>query len=188
MYCSKCGTSLPQGSAFCQACGTTTGTAAQRSAVFAGFWLRFVAYIIDHFVVGIPVAIIVVLLVLLTGAGVLLHHQGFPGRDNLVPWLPLWMIGIFPLIFCVAVLGGWLYYALMESSSWQGTLGKRALGLVVTDLGGARVTFGRASGRFFARIITALIPLFIGYILAGFTEKKQALHHMIAGCLVIRRA
>lgn len=62
-----------------------------------------------------------------------------------------------------------------------------ALGLTVTDLQGRRVTFARASGRFFAKIITGLIPLAIGYIMAGFTEKKQALHDMIASCLVLRK-
>jgi uncharacterized RDD family membrane protein YckC len=57
----------------------------------------------------------------------------------------------------------------------------------VTDLQGRRITFARASGRFFAKIITGLIPLGIGYIMAGFTEKKQALHDMIASCLVLRK-
>lgn len=81
----------------------------------------------------------------------------------------------------------WLYYALMESSSNQGTFGEMALGLVVTDLYGARISYGRASGRFFARIVTGLIPLWIGYMMAGFTEKKQALHDILAGCLVLRK-
>ena len=62
-----------------------------------------------------------------------------------------------------------------------------ALGLIVTDMNDQRITFGRASGRFFARIISNLIPLEIGYIMAGFTEKKQALHDMIASCLVLRK-
>jgi uncharacterized RDD family membrane protein YckC len=75
----------------------------------------------------------------------------------------------------------------MESSAHQGTLGKIALGLFVTDLQGRRISFGRASGRFFAKIITGLIPFFIGYIMAGFTEKRQALHDMIAGCLVLKK-
>jgi len=74
----------------------------------------------------------------------------------------------------------------MESSVWQATLGKKTLGLRVTDLQGNRISFGRASGRFFGRIISGL-TLFIGYIMAGFTEKKQALHDIIASCLVIRQ-
>lgn len=190
MYCSKCGTLLTQTVAFCPACGAPTGAgaAAQARAVYAGFWLRFVAWVIDRFVVGIPVIAVVMLIVVLTGMGLAIHRSRLPGSWGDSPLLPLWLIGTLPLIICVALFGGWFYYALMESSSWQGTLGKRALGLVVTDLSGARITFGRASGRYFARIITVLIPLFIGFIMAGFTEKKQALHDMIASCLVVRRA
>ena len=61
------------------------------------------------------------------------------------------------------------------------------LNLKVTDMTGEPISFGRASGRFFARIITHMIPLEIGFILAGFTEKKQAIHDMIASCLVLRK-
>jgi uncharacterized RDD family membrane protein YckC len=85
------------------------------------------------------------------------------------------------------VVGQWLDYAWMESSAKQATLGKLALGLVVTDMEGRRISFGRASGRFFAKIITGFIPFAIGYIMAGFTEKKQALHDMIASCLVVKK-
>jgi uncharacterized RDD family membrane protein YckC len=59
---------------------------------------------------------------------------------------------------------------------------------VVTDPAGRRVSFGRATGRHFGKIITNMVPLLIGYIMAGFTEKKQALHDMLAGCLVLRRS
>ncbi len=91
------------------------------------------------------------------------------------------------MLLPIAIVVTWLYFAAMESSAQQGTLGKMALGLFVTDLQGHRVTFGRASGRFFAKIITGLIPFFIGYIMAGFTAKKQALHDMIASCLVLKK-
>ena len=80
----------------------------------------------------------------------------------------------------------WLYYAFLESSSWQGTLGKKALGLEVTDLQGRRISFARASGRFFGKFISVMI-LLIGFIMAGFTARKQALHDILAGCLVIRK-
>jgi uncharacterized RDD family membrane protein YckC len=76
----------------------------------------------------------------------------------------------------------------MECSEWQATVGKKVLGLMVTDMAGRRVSFGRSTGRHFAKIITNMVPAFIGYIMAGFTEKKQALHDMIAGCLVVRRS
>ena len=96
------------------------------------------------------------------------------------------MLGGLLKITIIRTILHWLYFALMESSTWQGTLGKKALGLEVTDLEGRRISFGRATGRFFAKIISALI-LWIGFIMAGFTEKKQALHDMIAGTLVIRK-
>ena len=72
----------------------------------------------------------------------------------------------------------------MESSSKQGTVGKMILNLRVVDMLGNRISFGRATGRFFGKILSGLI-LNIGYIMAAFTEKKQALHDMLAGCLVI---
>jgi uncharacterized RDD family membrane protein YckC len=80
----------------------------------------------------------------------------------------------------------WLYFAYLESGEKQATWGKQALGIYVTDLAGQRVTFGRATGRFFAKIVTGLIPLGIGFIMAGFTERRQALHDMIASTLVLR--
>ena len=82
---------------------------------------------------------------------------------------------------CIAIL----YYPVQESSAAQATLGKRALGLKVTTLDGQRIGVGRALGRFFAKILSSLI-LMVGYIMAAFTEKKQALHDMIAGTLVVR--
>jgi len=87
----------------------------------------------------------------------------------------------------IALLLQWLYYAYLESGEKQATWGKQALGIYVTDLTGNRITFGRASGRFFAKIVSGLIPLGIGFIMAGFTDRKQALHDMIASCLVLRR-
>jgi uncharacterized RDD family membrane protein YckC len=74
----------------------------------------------------------------------------------------------------------------MESSKNQGTLGKMALGLRVTDMDGRRISFGRATGRYFAKWLST-ITLLIGYIMAAFTPKKQAMHDMIAGTLVLAR-
>jgi len=83
------------------------------------------------------------------------------------------------------VFGSWLYEAFMESSSYQATLGKMIFGMKVTDLHGNRISFARATGRHFARWLSALI-LFIGYIMVGFTERKQGLHDLLAGTLVQR--
>jgi uncharacterized RDD family membrane protein YckC len=78
-----------------------------------------------------------------------------------------------------------LYAALMESSSKQATLGKMALGVRVTDLDGNRIGFGKATGRHFAKILSALI-LGIGFLMVAFTQRKQGLHDMLAGTLVMR--
>ncbi len=152
---------------------------------YAGFWLRFVAYLLDVIIVGIVAVPIVLVLAVATGASAALSSMS---NDNPQQALAAAGFVIFLCSLFIILLGGlWLYYALLESSSWQGTVGKKAVGLIVTDLDGRRVTFGRATARFFSRLITGLVPLFIGYILAGITAKKQALHDMIAGTLVLRK-
>ncbi len=83
------------------------------------------------------------------------------------------------------IFGSWLYEAFMESSSYQATLGKMIFGMKVTDLNGNRISFGRATGRHFAKWLSGLI-LCIGYMMVGFTERKQGLHDMLAGTLVRR--
>lgn len=89
---------------------------------------------------------------------------------------------VYPLI---AFVGDWLYFSLMESSSSQGTVGKIVCGLRVTDTQGRRISFGRATGRYFAKILSALI-LLIGYLMVGWTRQKRGLHDFIAGTLVVR--
>lgn len=211
MYCSKCGSTIAETVTVCPVCGQPQGSGlampppplTQQAGpgmvtphwqpapvvAYAGFWLRFVAYLLDSFIVGTPIAIVVLILVLSSGFGAFLHgipNPPDPGDAAGAALGAAFFAGI-ALIVVVAVVGGWLYYAGFESSSWQGTPGKKVLNIFVTDLTGSPITFGRASGRFFARLITRLIPLGIGYILAGITERKQALHDMIASTLVLRR-
>ena len=88
------------------------------------------------------------------------------------------------LYYLIAISINWLYFALMESSANRATVGKMALGIIVTDMQGNRISFARATGRYFAKFLSAMI-LLIGYIMAGLTEKKQALHDKIADTLVI---
>ena len=83
-------------------------------------------------------------------------------------------------------VASWLYEAVMMTSEWQATVGKRIMSIVVTDLDGKRLSFGRATGRHFAKYISAFL-LGIGFIIAAFTAKRQALHDMIAETLVIKR-
>ena len=154
---------------------------------YAGFWLRLVALVIDNVILGFGFILIVIPLIFLTG-----FRRFF---DEFHPGEALNDAGIFMLIvfFFLAATGAlvftWLYHALMECSEWQATVGKKALGLVVTDMDGQRVSFGRATGRHFGKIVTNLASFGIGlgYLMAAFTQKKQALHDMLAGCLVLRR-
>jgi uncharacterized RDD family membrane protein YckC len=152
---------------------------------YAGFWLRLLAFLIDHILLGVVLGVAALLAIAAIGVGYFRRMiEGLrAGGDEYV-------FSLVSDIFVVLLFGfaaSWIYHAWMESSEYQGTLGKMALGLIVTDMNDQRITFGRASGRFFARIISNLIPLEIGYIMAGFTEKKQALHDMIASCLVLRK-
>jgi uncharacterized RDD family membrane protein YckC len=158
----------------------------RHSARRAAKRFRFVAYLIDGVISGIAFVILLIPLFVLTGAGAAISRigSGEDISDDVAAFLGIGFIfGFFGIIFLVS----WLYYALSESSSWQATPGKKMLNLKVTDMTGEPISFARASGRFFARIITHMIPLAIGYILAGFTEKKQAIHDMIASCLVLRK-
>ncbi len=89
------------------------------------------------------------------------------------------------IVNVVGVVIGWLYAALQESSRHQATLGKRAIGLVVTDLDGNRISFGRATGRHFGKFVSTIVIL-IGYLMQPFTKRRQALHDIMAGCLVVK--
>jgi uncharacterized RDD family membrane protein YckC len=150
--------------------------------------LRFLAFLIDGVVMGFGVVLVLIPLIFLTGLGALLSrfHPDEEWNDAGV----FLIVAVFFLFATVALAVTWLYHAWMESSEWQATVGKRALGLVVTDMAGQRVSFGRATGRHFAKIITNLVSFGIGlgYLMAAFTAKKQALHDMIAGCLILRRS
>jgi uncharacterized RDD family membrane protein YckC len=152
---------------------------------YAGFWKRFVAYIIDSLVVGTIELIIFVPLIIFVGFGAI----GMSGGGDVEPE-PGMIAGLIfgPLLFAIigAVIASWLYFALMEASALQATLGKMALSIKVTDMSGQRITFGRATGRYFGKIISNMI-LCIGFMMAGFTEKKQGLHDMLAGCLVVNK-
>jgi uncharacterized RDD family membrane protein YckC len=148
---------------------------------YAGFWLRFVAFIIDAVVLGFVGAIVTLPFGATFGLRALLRGRAFESPEE---WIAA--TGMLFKILVIRTVLHWLYYALLESSEWRGTLGKKALGLEVTDMNGNRIDFARASGRFFGKILSAII-LWIGFIMAGITEKKQALHDILAGCLVIRK-
>jgi uncharacterized RDD family membrane protein YckC len=151
---------------------------------YAGFWVRFVAYLIDGIVLGIPFFFVVIGLIFRFRRFRLVAGSGPFGPPD-APFMGPMFLGFF-FAFGLFVIAQWLYFAGMESSARQATFGKAAMSLRVTDLKGQPLTFGHATGRFFAKIVSGMIPLAIGYIMAGFTEKKQALHDMIASTLVLR--
>lgn len=126
---------------------------------YASFWLRLIAYIIDAAVIAL----------LASGLSLLFFLVTFP--DSLT--------GI------VLFLGVWLYYAFMESSKYQGTLGKFIVEIKVTDLKGKPITFARASARYFGKFISGFL-LCVGFIMILFTKKKQGLHDLISDSLVVR--
>ncbi len=164
---------------------TPTGAMLFVPPAYAGFWLRFLAYIIDNVVLGVIFGVVALLAI--AAIGVDYFRAMVQGLQDGNGEFPVAFVSAILIAVLLTAVVSWIYHAWMESSQYQGTLGKMALGLIVTDLNDQPVTFGRASGRFFAKIITGLIPLGIGYIMAGFTEKKQALHDMIASCLVLRK-
>lgn len=156
--------------------GPTLATAAVTGAAsapeWAGFWLRFFAFLLDALILG----------ALNAGLGFVLGLVfGLTGRADSPE-----KMGI--LSGFAGLLGGivqWLYFTCMECSARRGTLGKTALGIAVVDEQGRMISFGRANARYWGKLLSAL-TLMVGFLLAGFTQKKQALHDMLAGTLVIR--
>ncbi|MGA2203683.1 MAG: RDD family protein [Terriglobales bacterium] len=201
-FCNKCGAQNAAGAQFCSRCGAPTNptpgvvpTAVSSSpslgpypapatsyqAVapvvgvgYGGFWIRVVAFLIDA----------IILRVVVSPIRMIFGGLGLAGMITGIPHFGLALLGggvtIIALLF-----GSWLYEAFMESSSYQATLGKMIFGMKVTDLNGNRISFERATGRHFAKWLSSMI-LCIGYIIVGFTERKQGLHDLLAGTLVRR--
>ena len=180
MYCQKCGARNDDQAAFCGKCGTAlqeSVSEASNSAPldppaveYAGFWRRLGASLIDQFIMQIPyiLAIPIILVV-----GIFVPQS----------WVKTAMIWAFLIAYLVAYL---LYGPLMESSRRQATLGKEALGIMVTDKDGKRVSFGRAFGRNLGKVVSAIL-YYAGFIMIAFTEKKQGLHDIMAKCLVVKK-
>ena len=153
---------------------------------YAGFWERFAAYLIDGLILAIPSGlVIIVLLTLLGGFGLMMRGNSVPPEQAAAAVGPVIMGLLFAWVFLLVIT--WLYSAGMESSARQATVGKSVMALRVTNIEGQRISFAHATGRFFAKIVSGMIPLAIGYIMAAFTAKKQALHDLIAGTLVLKK-
>ena len=133
---------------------------------YGGFWIRLVAYIIDA-----------ILISLVLGVVTSIFGISYMNMDDVSK--------IDPTLNLLSLAVAWLYFALMESSERGATVGKMAMGLRVVTNDGKRLSFMNATGRYFAKILSALI-LCIGFIMIGFTERKRGLHDMIASTLVIK--
>ncbi|HEY9600813.1 MAG TPA: RDD family protein [Allocoleopsis sp.] len=142
---------------------------------YADFWLRLIASWIDGVILSIPWLVTVF-------ACMWLFYD--PARDEEAT--PIFYGIAFVVANFVFFLPSWLYYAIMESSPTRATVGKMVLGIVVTNLDGNKISFVQATGRHFAKIISTIL-LYRGYIMAAFTDKKQTLHDIMAGCLVVKK-
>ena len=194
--CPGCGQSIHAGTELCPKCGTRIPGLAEsardmggrclvdasgRRHLYAGFWPRFGGAIVDSVILVGPMLGLSYGLSIPAGAliGYVASVLG-PGSDAVAVVVVFWLI-------CVPVssfLLKWIYFAGMESSRYQGTIGKRSVGIRVVDVQGRRITFLRATGRYAAKWLSTLI-LMIGWIMAGFTERKQALHDFVADTLVV---
>jgi uncharacterized RDD family membrane protein YckC len=155
---------------------------------YAGFWLRFVAIIIDGIIVGVAQSFIIIPILAAVGIGFAggMHNMDMSNPDDVMGMVGgiMAMAGTYWILAMTIQI---LYFSFMESSKFQATFGKLALGLMVTDMSGGKLDFGKAFVRNLCKIISNF-TLLIGYIMAGFTEKKQALHDIIAGTLVVKKA
>ncbi|MGC4022512.1 MAG: RDD family protein [Cyclobacteriaceae bacterium] len=154
---------------------------------YAGFWQRFLALIIDGIIIGIVRSVIIVPIMVAMGFSVASEAQSLDS-DDLSTLLPI--LGTVAALVGVAMIAStviWvLYYTLMESSKYQATVGKLALGIIVTDASGNKLDFSKALIRNVCKIISGMV-MCIGFIIAAFTEKKQALHDIIASTLVVKK-
>ena len=136
---------------------------------YGGFWLRFAAVFLDWILSTILVFLACFAITFIYGS------SGFYGG-----------LELYLLATLVSGVGNWFYYSLFECSGKRATPGKLACGLVVVGLDGEKISFLKASGRYFGKIISSLI-LGIGFLMCAFTAKKQCLHDMMANCLVVHK-
>lgn len=151
----------------------------------AGFWKRVAAYILDAIILYIPGTIIQKMMGGAAAEEAMKQAQvSAAGNPELMmAAMSHYYATMLPAILVITVMT-WLYFAICESSSWQGTLGKLALGIRVTDMDGARISFPRALGRYPAKYLSTII-LGIGFLMVAWTQRKQGLHDLIAGTLVL---
>lgn len=156
---------------------------------YAGFWFRFFAFLIDGFVIGAASGVLTFLLAVIIGAAfqiAILDVSNSPEDAAANAALGMAFLLSWTAVVIANVIFQWLYFAMMESSSHHGTLGKMACGIIVVDESGKPVTFAQATGRYFAKIISN-VTLGIGYLMCIWTKQEQCLHDKMASCLVLKK-
>lgn len=144
---------------------------------YAGFWVRFVAYLID----GVILYIFQAILMFLGVGSMFMNTEAI--QDN--PEAAMEMVGKIWGVVGISIIVAILYFAGLESSAKQGTWGKQAMKLKVSGTDGTRISFMHAVGRYLAKMISAVI-LCIGFLMIAWDNKKQGLHDRIAGTIVYR--
>ena len=142
--------------------------------VYAGFWRRFAALFIDVILLYTMWVIGILLIIFIS------ESADLPGFEQLGN-----VSDVF--LFVILYFTYWLYEALMTSRYRQATFGKMALGIYVTDIEGEKLTFLRASARFFGKVIISMFLFGFGFYFQPFTKKRQTLHDKMSGTLVARR-
>lgn len=187
-FCQNCGLTLSSNLAPTQAAAPARAYAAAPPVAYAppsiygGFWIRLLAHLIDHIILAAIAAPL--FFVMVFPAAIRVAHEAERNQEPSPEMIVAILGSVFGYI-ALAFVGQWLYEALLTSSSWQGTIGKRVLHLKVVDEAGNRIGFGRATGRFFAKILSSMF-FCIGFMMIGFTERKTGLHDMLAGTKVLR--
>ena len=165
--------------------GALPQTTAATLEDYAGFWKRVAAYILDAIILYIPSLLIQKIMGGDAAEAAMKQAQLSAPND---PHLMLTAFSqyydtMLPAVLIITVMT-WLYFAFCESSAWQATIGKLALGIRVTDMQGARISLPRAFGRYPAKYLSAFI-LCIGFLMVTWTQRKQGLHDMVVGTLVL---
>ncbi|MDQ0160458.1 RDD family protein [Alkalibacillus salilacus] len=173
-YCQSCGSETSEKQEMCVQCGVRLQQVGSGSQYYAGFWLRAVAYLLDGIILAIPLTFIGTFMATIFIAS---DPYAFQTEGSAAAF----EMGAFLIGFVFNAL----YTGIFHASKWQATPGKKMIGIKVTDMNGNRISFARGFGRGLAVNLSAFI-LYIGFIMAGLTSKKQALHDMIARTLVIR--
>lgn len=185
-FCPACGFRPLNSNLYCQHCGAATSSKQElcinckklllheKNLSYAGFWRRFIAALIDGLILALPMTLFWAIFTVVIYA--VSESPYFTEQ---------WLIIVEILAYIVSIIVGILYFGGMHSSKWQATFGKRLVGIKVIGYNGERISFIKGAARYLATFLSGLI-LYIGYIMAGITTKKQALHDLIAKTIVVK--